>query len=269
MNNNNTCAKCKYFKTCGGANGGAPCGGYECITRADILTEIQATRATIETLENAKKAYSEKWRALFDEYKKAARDDGQQAARIGKKMDMLKNDEKSTAALIADMNTKIAILKNNYRIALFDETIPAVIDVLRKYNGRPYGEKTRAKIRDEIKAASGVNFYINRRTWCEELIIYDEYTQYSGTLEITTRADENGKRAHVLTDDNKINAPTADALTMNYNVFIDDPAERVQELTRAYNAARDMQRALENACKEYNNLTVYGIEPIYAEKHLY
>lgn len=263
MNNNNNCAKCKYFKTCGGANGGAPCEGYERITRADILKTINETRATIKTLENAKKAYSEKWRALFENYKKAARDNGPEAARIGKKMDMLKNDETSTAALIADMNTKILILKNNYRIALFDETIPAVIDVLRKYNGRQYGEKTRAKIRDEIKAAAGINFYINCRSWCDEIIISDEYLCYNSQLEIHTSNDE-----HILID-NRINAPTADALTMNYNVFIDDPAERVQELKKAYSTARDIQCALENACREYNNLTVYGIEPIYAEKHLY
>ena len=263
MDNSNTCIKCKYFKTCGGANGGAPCKGYKRITRADILTDIQAARATIETLENAKKAYSEKWRALFDKYKKAARDNGPEAARIGKKMDMLKNDEKNTAALIADINTKIAILKNNYRIALFDETIPAVIDVLTKYNGRQYGEKTRAKIRDEIKAAAGINFYINCRSWCDEIIISDEYLSYNSQLEIYTRTDE-----HILIN-NRISAPTADALTMNYDIFIDDPAERVKELKKAYNAARDIQRALENACKEYNNLTVYGIEPIYAEKHLY
>lgn len=261
--NNNTCAKCKYFKTCGDVERVAPCGGYERITRADILSDIQATRATIETLENAKKAYNEKWRALFTEYKKAARDNGPEAARIGKKMDTLKDDEKSTAALIADLNTKILILKNNYRIALFDETIPAVIDVLTKYNGRQYGEKTRAKIRDEIKAAIGINFYINCRSWCDEIIISDEYLRYNSQLEIYTRTDE-----HILIN-NRINAPTADVLTMNYNVFIDDPAERVQELKKAYSAACDIQRALENACKEYNNLTVYGIDPIYAEKHLY
>lgn len=263
MNNNSTCTKCKYFKTCGGANGGAPCAGYAAITRADILTAIQETRDTIKTLENAKNAYREKWRALFEEYKNAARDNGPEAARIGKKMDMLKDDEKSTAALIADMNTKILILKNNYRIALFDETIPAVIDVLKKYNGRQYGEKTRAKIRDEIKTAAGINFYINCRSWCDEIIISDEYLRYNSQLEIYTRTDE-----HILIN-NRINVPTADALTMNYDVFVDDPAERVQELKKAYNAARDIQRALENACKEYNTLTVYGIEPIYAKEHLY
>lgn len=261
--NNNTCTKCKYYITCGGANGGAPCAGYTAITRADILTAIQETRDTIKTLENAKNAYREKWRALFEEYKNAARDNGPKAARIGKKGDMLKDDENAAGALINDLNTKIAILKNNYRIALFDETIPAVITVLKKYNGKPYGEKTRAKIRDEIKAAAGIDFYINSRTWCDEIIISDEYLRYNSQLEIYTRTDE-----HILIN-NRINAPTADALTMNYDVFVDDPAARVQELKTAYQAARDAQRTLEKKCSEYNNLTVFGIEPIYAEKHLY
>lgn len=266
--NNNTCTKCKYFTTCGGANGGAPCAGYAAITRADILTAIQETRDTIKTLENAKNAYREKWRALFEEYKNAARDNGPEAARIGKKMDMLKSDENDAAALISDLNTKIVILKNNYRIALFDETIPAVITVLKKYNGKPYGEKTRAKIRDEIKAAAGVNFYINSRTWCDEIIISDEYLRYSEQLEIDIRADENGDRPRLLIG-NKINAPEAEQLTMYYNAFIDDPAERVKELKKAYNAAREAQQALKKLCDEYNNLTVFGMETIYAEKHIY
>ena len=266
--NNNTCTKCKYYKTCGGANGGAPCAGYAAITRADILTAIQEARATIETLENTKKEYKKTWLALFQEYKSAARDNGPEAARLGKKMDQLKSDENAAAALVADLNTKIKILKNNYRIALFDETIPAVVTVLKKYNGKSYGPKTREKIRDEIKAAAGVNFYINSRTWCDEIIISDEFLRYSAQLEINITADENGDRPRLL-NDNKINAPEAEQLTMYYNTFIDDPAERVQELKKAYNAACAAQRQLEKLCNEYNNLTVFGLDHIYAEKHLY
>ena len=52
--NNNICTKCKYYITCGGAAEAAPCAGYAAITRADILTAIQETRATIETLEMQK-----------------------------------------------------------------------------------------------------------------------------------------------------------------------------------------------------------------------
>lgn len=266
--NNNTCTKCKYFKTCGGANGGAPCAGYAAITRADILTAIQETRATIETLEHAKNEYKNKWREMFENYKKAARDNGPEAARIGKKMDQLKNDENDAAALISDLKTKITILKNNYRIVLFDDAAPHVVNVLKKYDGRQYGPKTREKIRDEIKAAAGVNFYINSRTWCDEIIISDEFLRYNAQLEINLDVDENGDRARLLID-NKINAPEAEQLTMYYNMFVNDPAEHVRELKKAYNAAREAQRALEKLCSEYNSLTVFGMETIYAEKHIY
>ena len=266
--NNNICTKCKYYITCGGAAEAAPCAGYAAITRADILTAIQETRATIETLENAKNEYKNKWRELFQEYKKAARDNGPEAARIGKKMDILKNDENDAAALISDLNTKIAILKNNYRIILFDDVAPHVVAVLKKYDGRQYGPKTREKIRDEIKAAAGVHFYINCRSWCDELIISDEYLRYSGQLEININGGENENGPHVLID-NKINAPEAEQLTMYYNTFVDDPAERVKELKKAYNAAREAQQALKKLCDEYNELTVFGLDHIYAEKHLY
>lgn len=266
---NNICNKCKYFTTCGGATEGAPCAGYTAITRADILTAIQETRATVETLEHAKNEYKNlQWRELFQEYKKAARDNGPEAARIGKKMDQLKSDENDAAALISDLKTKITILKNNYRIVLFDDAAPHVVDVLKKYDGRQYGPKTREKIRDEIKAAAGVNFYINSRTWCDEIIISDEFLRYNAQLEINLAADENGDRARLLIG-NKINAPEAEQLTMYYSTFINDPAERVKELKKAYNAAREAQQALKKLCDEYNNLTVFGMETIYAEKHIY
>lgn len=264
----NTCNKCKYYKTCGGATCGAACNGYKAITRADIFAAIQETRANIETLKNTKKEIKNNWSALFDEYKKAARDNGPEAARIGKKMEALRNDENDAAETIRDLELKIKILNNNYRIALFDETTPEIIAVLKKYNNKPYGPKTREKIRDEIKNACGVYFYINSRSWCDEIIISDEYLRYSAQLEINARRDENGETIRLLID-NKINAPEADALTMYYDTFIDDPNERAQALKKAYSAARDAQRELEKKCREYNDLTVFGMETLYAEKHIY
>ena len=267
--NNNTCEKCKFFTACGDAERVVPCSGYEKITRADIIGKIHDKQEAIVLLEKIKKEYADEWSALFEEYKKAARENGPEAARIGKKLDELRNGKKDTGAAITDKKTEITILKHNYRIALFDECMPIVLEILKKYNGKKYGEKTRAKIRDEIKARAGVNFYINRRTWCDEIIISDDFLCYSGQLEINTRADENGTRAAIITDDNKINAPDIDNLFMHYNTFVDNIPERVQALKTAHNDARQLQEQLKTACNKYNDLTVNGMKTICYTDHIY
>ena len=62
-------------------------------------------------------------------------------------------------------NLKITryILKNNAKIALFNEVIPIALKILKKYNGKPYGEKTRQKICDEVKEKTNCRFYIGSR----------------------------------------------------------------------------------------------------------
>ncbi len=55
---------------------------------------------------------------------------------------------------------KERILLANARNALFFEGIEVIKAAFMKYNGKPYGEKTRAKIREEVHAA-GYSYYFN------------------------------------------------------------------------------------------------------------
>lgn len=153
------------------------------------------------------------------------------------------------------------ILETNYRYALFMEAAPGIIEVLEKYNGRPYGEKTEEKIRNEIKEKTGCTFFVNHRySWGDEICIYDDYTQYARDNSITVKN---------LLIDNKINAPELDDMTINYCKYIDDPKKRALELKKAYNKAKAKQEELEKACSDYNGLITGNMEPIYTEKYLY
>ena len=44
-----------------------------------------------------------------------------------------------------DLQLAVKLLKNNARVSLFHEVLPVLVEMLKKYNGKPYGEKTREK----------------------------------------------------------------------------------------------------------------------------
>ena len=41
-----------------------------------------------------------------------------------------------------DLQITIKILNSNAKIALFNETVPVILEVLEKYKNKPYGPKT-------------------------------------------------------------------------------------------------------------------------------
>ena len=62
---------------------------------------------------------------------------------------------------ITNGKLKLKLMQNNARIALFNEVMPIVLEVLQKYNGKPHGEKTEKKIREEIKEKTNCFVYVN------------------------------------------------------------------------------------------------------------
>lgn len=51
-------------------------------------------------------------------------------------------------------------MNSNAKIALFNEVMPQVLEVLAKYKGKPLGPKTEEKIKNEIKEKTNCYFYI-------------------------------------------------------------------------------------------------------------
>jgi len=90
--------------------------------------------------------------------------------------------DKMPIALAELEKKKISIIKkivrDNERIVIFNDVMPIAIEVLKKYIGKPYGEKTKDKISAEVKA----------RTNCAFRIMHESYHD---TFDITP-CDENG-----------------------------------------------------------------------------
>lgn len=170
---------------------------------------------------------------------------------------------------IKDLTITIKILNSNAKIALFNEVMPQVLEVLKKYKNKPYGPKTEQKIIDEIKEKASCRFYISTRYSSQEYhIIPLEFSENTYNIECGSKCID-GKQKKLL-DENKIQALEFDDITLYYTSkeYIDNIPKRIKELKRLYKKAYEKQQELTSICSEYNNLTVGNIKNIYKDKHI-
>ena len=117
-------------------------------TTEQIYNDIQAIREAIEASEAEEKRLTDSFVNVSDRMER--KDKFSEVAEA-----LAAAEQKSR-----DLRISLKLVENNYRVATFHEVLPVVLEILAKYKGKPYGEKTRAKIYDEIKAATGAGVYI-------------------------------------------------------------------------------------------------------------
>lgn len=169
-----------------------------------------------------------------------------------------------------DLQITIKILNSNAKIALFNEAMPIVLEVLTKYKNKPYGPKTEKKIKDEIKEKTNCSFYISKRYSSQSYhIIPLEFSNNNYNIECGTKCID-GKQKKLL-DENKIQVLNFNDLTLYYTSkeYIDNIPKRIKELKRLYKKAYEKQQELAAICSEYNNLAVGNIKNIYKDKNIY
>lgn len=169
-----------------------------------------------------------------------------------------------------DLQITIKILNSNAKIALFNETMPIVLEVLTKYKNKPYGPKTEEKIKDEIKEKTNCSFYISTRYSSQSYhIIPLEFSNNNYNIECGTKCID-GKQKKLL-DENKIQVLNFNDFTLYYTSkeYIDNIPKRIKELKKLYKKAYEKQQELVAICSEYNNLAVGNIKNIYKDKNIY
>lgn len=148
----------------------------------------------------------------------------------------------------------VAILRNNYKLALATETLPALLAILSRYNGKQAGERTREKMREDFKAQTGCNLYIGRSYAGCKIAIYE---QGGESIEITAYKD-----GAPIDENNTIRATETEKLFIYLNDYIDNPAEAIKkmdELKKRAEALREEYRATVTA---FNDLAVDGIRQL-------
>lgn len=166
-----------------------------------------------------------------------------------------KEAKDAAAEKLPALQLAAAIWRDNTRRALLEELKPAAAAILAKYNGKPYGEKTRAKIAEEMKAATGYRVYISDNGSRSEMGFYQStgYTWKAEELELSYYHGTGDKPA--LLDNNRINAAAADELrAYNLREYIEDPDAHVEKIMEAYREADAAAKAYTAAANKYNAL---------------
>lgn len=171
---------------------------------------------------------------------------------------------------IKGLTITIKILNSNAKIALFNEVMPQVLEVLAKYKNKPYGPKTEEKIKDEIKEKTNCSFYISTRYSSQEYhIIPLNFSNNIYNIECGAKYID-GKQKKLL-DDNKIQVVEFNDLTLYYTSkeYIENIPQRIKQLKKLYALAVEKQKELDATCCEFNSLAVGNIKHIYSDKHIY
>lgn len=223
-----------------------------------IIREVKQTQQKIKEVEEKTKEIRKTYLNIMDIKKRH------------EKMKAVENDIIKLEEKKIDLQITIKILNSNAKIALYNETMPVVLEVLAKYKNKPYGPKTEQKIKDEIKEKTNRGFYISERYSSQEYHIFPlEFNGNIYDIECGTKYVE-GKQKKLL-DENKIQVLKLNDLTIYYSSkeYIDNIPKRIKELKRLYKKAYEKQQELEKICIEYNSLTVGNIKNIYKDKDIY
>ena len=224
---------------------------------ADIIKEVNQTQKKIKEVEEKSKEIRNTYSNIMDIKKRH------------EKMKTVENDIAKLEEKKIDLQITIKILNSNAKIALFNETMPVILEVLAKYKNKPYGPRTEEKIKDEIKEKTKCGFYISKRYSSQEYHIFPlKFNGNTYDIECGTKFID-GKQKNLL-EDNKIQVPELNDLTIYYSSkeYIDNIPKRIKDLKRLYKKAYEKQQEFAALCNEYNNLCVGSIKKIYKYKHI-
>lgn len=183
------------------------------------------------------------------------------------RIDAARAKRDAAAEPIPAAKLRAAILKDNARRAFFEEMIPEAVAVLQKYNGKPYGEKTRRKIADEMHEKTGFYCYISsNRSSSKIQFTTNDYGRNPWSyedLEAYFYHPNGDEKRKPLLIDNKINTESAAALSA-YGIreYIEDTEAQAEKIKAAHAAALEAWNAWSAAASAYNDLIPTGAQEI-------
>ena len=151
---------------------------------------------------------------------------------------------------------KIALLKNNAKFALMNDVVDVVVDAFNKFSGKPYGEKTKEKISNEVKEKVNCGAYIYNNIIHVYMINYigREYDLEIGMKNYSNKFLINNKLQKFTRNDLKLYNGSSN--------YIENVDTEVKYIRDTQTKIIEKEQELEKMCEEYNKHTMNGINSI-------
>ena len=156
------------------------------------------------------------------------------------------------------LRLKLEYMENNRKALLYKAILPAIIEILNRYNGKKYGEKTREKMREDFKTMTGCTFYIQNESYSRDKICFALLDSngccYAGDYITIWPKQYEIKILY----NNEINgALTAhDFSSYDFKPFIEDVNGQVKKVMKAYKDAEKAREKYAETIHTFNALTV-------------
>lgn len=161
-----------------------------------------------------------------------------------------KNANKIAALCDESYKLKIinSILSDNEAVAMFNEVMPIIKKAFAKYEGKPYGEKTREKIREEV-IKSGFGFYVDGYISKDTIKVYEMENGYkTGSCK---EIEIHDYKSPFIDSENKIRV--AESNPTIHEHYTENPEERAAEILRLHQEYKRAAEILEKAQSELSN----------------
>lgn len=177
------------------------------------------------------------------------------------------SEQNSIYRQVAYLEMISKVLCNNSRRVLFNEIFPEVLNILGKYNNKPMGEKTKDKLRAELKEALSCSIWFEQH-YIHIIMLNDSGYSKAGdgdNITISTNSYNNA-----ILDNNRLQVYSIDEYYLcDTRDYIDNAEEYLQVLSELKRKAKEAQENLERICSEYNALAVDGVKYLNYRESIY
>ena len=156
------------------------------------------------------------------------------------------------------------ILKDNARRAFFAESLPVILEILKKYEGKPIGEKTEQKIAAEAEEKIGHRIYLDGQNEAygtgKITISWGDYRFKWEDFQISLKNGNN----KMFNGNKLVVYPIEEYYLCNCAEYVEDPEAHADNILAAYENLKQMEREFDKACGEFNKLLPSDINYIYS-----
>lgn len=145
------------------------------------------------------------------------------------------------------------ILKNNLKVACYNQLYPLIFELLEKYQGKACGKKTYEKFRDEFYKCTEQMFRISLNN--NEISIYPTFTNSYNFLTICTKYDSENKDRLRFLIENKFVALSIDNTYIYNNTYIENIPLYIDSLNNKLQKLEEKKQEFESLLKAYRELT--------------